>query len=101
MSDDSFQSFDTDPCEGNYFAETLDPVSNASKHQVGGTHYVKLSIQPWDIVDTWGWAERVGYYRGNAVKYLLRIGHKDSPVQEAQKAIHYLEKLIEVLKENT
>jgi hypothetical protein len=29
----------------------------------------------------------------------MRSGRKDNEIQEAQKAVHYLEKLIEVLKE--
>jgi hypothetical protein len=29
----------------------------------------------------------------------MRLGNKDAEIQEAGKAIHYLEKLVEVLKE--
>jgi len=29
----------------------------------------------------------------------MRMGHKDEDVQELRKAIHYLEKLIEVLEQ--
>ncbi len=70
----------------------------ASQHQVGGTHYKAMSVQPWDVVDSWPLQQKVGYYRGNALKYLMRIGTKDSAIQEAQKALHYVQKLIETLE---
>lgn len=36
-----------------------------------------------------------GFLRGNAIKYLCRLGKKDRPVQELEKAKWYVEKLIE------
>jgi len=74
-------------------------VKTANAKQVGGTHYKDMGVQPWDVVDTWGYEQRIGYYRGGALKYVMRSGRKDNEIQEAQKAVHYLEKLIEVLKE--
>jgi hypothetical protein len=73
-------------------------VRTANAKQVGGDHYKKMGIQTWDVVDTWPIDQRIGYYRGNALKYVMRIGAKDEEIQEAGKAVHYLEKLIEVLK---
>ena len=74
-------------------------VKTANAKQVGGDHYKKMGIQTWDVVDTWPIEQQIGYYRGNALKYVMRIGAKDEEIQEAGKGIHYLEKLIEVLKE--
>lgn len=74
-------------------------VRTANAKQVGGDHYKKMGVQTWDVVDTWPIDQRIGYYRGNALKYVMRIGAKDEEIQEAGKAIHYLEKLLEVLKE--
>ena len=74
-------------------------IKTANAKQVGGTHYKSMGVEPWDVVDTWPYAQRIGYYRGGALKYVMRSGRKDDEIQEAQKAIHYLEKLIEVLKE--
>jgi hypothetical protein len=74
-------------------------VKTANAKQVGGDHYKKMGIQTWDVVDTWSREQRIGYYRGNALKYVMRLGNKDEEIQEAGKAIHYLEKLVEVLKE--
>lgn len=71
----------------------------ANDRQVGGTHYKDLTIQPWDVVDTWPLEQRIGFYRGNALKYLMRMGAKDEQAVEAGKGQHYLEKLLEVLRE--
>jgi hypothetical protein len=65
---------------------------------VGGTHYKNMSVSPWDVVDTWPLEQRIGYYRGGALKYLMRVGSKDESVQEIGKGLHYMEKLLEVLK---
>lgn len=72
---------------------------SANEKQVGGEHYKKMGVQTWDVVDTWTHEQRVGYYRGNALKYIMRMGTKDESIQEIGKGIHYLEKLVEVLKE--
>lgn len=72
--------------------------NGASSRQVGGTHYKMMGVQTWDVVDTWPIEQQIGYYRGNALKYLMRMGTKDENVQEIKKGIHYLEKLVEVLE---
>lgn len=71
----------------------------ASLRQIGGTHYKQMAVQPWDVVDDWPLEQRIGYYRGNALKYLMRMGSKDHELQEVQKCQHYVAKLIEVLRE--
>jgi len=58
-------------------------------YQVGGTHYTKHKIQPWDIIDAYG----LNFYEGNALKYLLR--RKGNRLEDLQKAKHYIEKLID------
>jgi len=71
----------------------------ANKRQEGGDHYVSMPVQPWDVVDTWPIEQRIGFYRGNAMKYLMRMGSKDMPATEAAKGMHYIQKLVEVLNE--
>jgi hypothetical protein len=68
--------------------------------QVGGDHYKTKSIQPWDVIDTLPHAEAIGFYRGNAIKYLMRAGAKtDNPArQDYEKALHYIEKLLDTLR---
>lgn len=70
---------------------------NPNATQVGGDHYKRMAVQPWDVVDTWPLAERIAYYRGNALKYLMRLNDKDTPEQNARKAEHYCQKLAETL----
>jgi hypothetical protein len=65
----------------------------------GPAYYKEMPVEPWDVVDTWSREQRIGFYRGNSLKYLMRMGTKDASVREAEKAGHYIAKLIEVLKE--
>ena len=74
-------------------------LRKANDKQVAGNHYKSMGVQVWDVVDTWPLDQRIGYYRGNALKYTMRMGSKDASAQEIEKGIHYLEKLLEVLKE--
>lgn len=79
----------------------LDAMHNkpkASDRQVAGTHYKDMGIQVWDVVDTWPLEQQIGYYRGGALKYLMRMGSKDQSAQEVAKGQHYMEKLLELLQ---
>jgi hypothetical protein len=78
--------------------ERVTPIMQPSLRQVGGDHYKKLAVQPWDVVDTWPIEQQIGYYRGGALKYVMRMGSKDESIQEVGKGLHYLEKLVECLK---
>ena len=69
----------------------------ARDKQVGGVHYKVMGVEPWDVVDTWPIEQRIGYYRGGALKYIMRMGSKDASPREVAKGQHYLEKLLEVL----
>lgn len=73
-------------------------ATSAGARMVGGTHYIEMGVQPWDVFDTWPLEQRIGAYRANAVKYLMRLGTKDERLQEAKKAAHYCAKLVEVLE---
>lgn len=61
----------------------------ASEKQVGGTHY-KGDLQPIDVIDAWG----LDFYEGSALKYLARHRKKNGR-EDVEKAIHYLELLLE------
>lgn len=62
----------------------------ANDKQVAGEHY-QGDIQPWDAIIAW----ELGFLDGCAVKYLARW-RKKGGVQDIMKAIHFLEKLVEV-----
>ena len=53
----------------------------------GPAYYQRGAVQPWHFIRDQG----LNYHLGNAIKYICRAGHKDSKVQDLQKAIHYLE----------
>jgi len=68
-----------------------DTIPSANSKQVSGNHYKEKEIQPWDYV----YANNLGYFEGNCVKYVSRWRDKGG-IADLQKAIHYLEKLIEL-----
>lgn len=72
---------------------------SANERQAGGDHYTVMSIQPWDVIDTWPIDQQIGFYRGNQLKYTMRAGKKtgEAMLVEIEKANHYGEKLAEVL----
>lgn len=70
----------------------------AKSIQHDGDHYKKMKVEVWDIVDDLPRDQALGYYRGNAIKYLKRLGTKDDEIIEAKKALHYCQKLIEFLE---
>jgi hypothetical protein len=66
--------------------------------QVGSTHYVTKSIQPWTAMESWMSPEEFeGFLRGNVIKYIARYKDKDG-IKDILKAKHYLEKLLECLE---
>ena len=73
--------------------------SKARDIQIGGDHYKNMGVEPWDVVDTWPIEQRIGFYRGGALKYVMRMGTKDENAQEIRKGDHYLQKLAEVLEQ--
>lgn len=68
----------------------------ADSLQVGGNHYMKNGVQPWDIIQQYD----LNFFAGNIVKYILRYKYKNG-VEDLQKAEHYIKKLIELEKGNT
>lgn len=69
-------------------------MSLANTKQVDGSHYQPKvgTLQHWDWVEDNG----LGYLEGCATKYICRCNSKHpSPRKDLEKAIHYLEKLIE------
>ena len=53
----------------------------------GPSYYQRGSCDVWDFVREQG----LNFHLGNAIKYIARAGHKDSKIQDLEKAIHYLE----------
>ncbi len=59
--------------------------------QIGGDHYVS-EYQPWDFNEYNG----LGGLECSIVKYLCRYKVKGSPIRDIGKAIHYVDKLIDL-----
>ena len=73
---------------------------DTTRYQVGGDHYARKSIQPWDAMLSWMTHEQfTGFLRGNAIKYLARMGSKGDALEDARKAEHYIQRLIQALTE--
>ena len=65
-----------------------DPVNNPA-------HYTAGNIECIDAIkEALGPEQFKGFLRGNVVKYLWRVEHKHNPLQDAQKASWYLDRLI-------
>lgn len=58
--------------------------------QVGGSHYKDMKIQPVDYIH----ANGIGYMAGSVIKYVSRYKSKNGK-QDLEKAIHFLQLLIE------
>ena len=78
--------------------QQLESHLKANTRQIGGDHYKNMGVEPWDVVDTWPIEQQIGYHRGGVLKYTMRLGNKDERLQEAKKALHYAEKLVEILE---
>ena len=70
----------------------------ASNNQIGGTHYKDMGdYQPWDVLQHWLTPEEYrGYQKGVAIAYLARERAKGGD-QDLRKALHHLQKMVEVL----
>ncbi len=66
----------------------------AKTNQVGGNHYKHAKIQPIDFIVE----NNIPYREANVIKYVFRHKSKNGR-QDIEKAIHYLEMLLEDYKE--
>lgn len=67
---------------------------SANETQVGGGHYKSLSPEPWDVI----WAWKRDYLVGSAIKYLSRWESKGG-IEDLRKAVHFINKRIELAEE--
>jgi hypothetical protein len=67
-------------------------MTKANEKQIGGDHY-KSSIQHWDYVI----ANDLDYFQAQITKYVTRW-RKKGGIKDLEKALHFLEKYIEVEK---
>lgn len=68
---------------------------SANERQVGGAHYMQ-GYQHWDMAADF----QLGYFPGQITKYITRH-RKKNKFQDVQKAMHFLDKWEECIKEGT
>ena len=66
---------------------------NPNAMQIGGTHY-QSEYQQWDFTEKHG----LGALEACIIKYLCRWRDKGNGLMDLQKAIHYVDKLIDLHK---
>lgn len=67
-------------------------MSAANQKQIGGNHYKHGGEEHWDRVHRLN----MNYFQAAATKYIERCYLKGNTIQDLQKAVHFLEKLIEI-----
>lgn len=55
--------------------------------QVGGSHYKKFPIQPYEFISK----NDLSFFQGCVVKYVCRYLFKGTAIQDLDKIIHYCE----------
>ena len=76
---------------------------SVNETQVGGDHYKRMQVQPWDAMAAWLTPEQFhGFLLGSAIAYLARY-NAEAPgkggLTDILKARHYLDKLAEEIKQ--
>lgn len=66
-------------------------MSEADKHQEGGSHYKGRPIQTWNLIITMEWSA----FQFEIINYVDRYKRKGG-IEDLKKARHWLNKLIEV-----
>lgn len=74
--------------DGEHYGQVDTTNFSIPNTQIGGDHYLKHKIQPWDIIDEY----KLNFYEGNVLKYLLR--DKGNRLEDLEKCRHYLDKTI-------
>jgi hypothetical protein len=59
--------------------------------QVGGNHYTKFEIQPYEFISK----NNLTFFQGNVIKYVCRF-EKKGGIQDLEKIKHYCD--LEILK---
>jgi hypothetical protein len=57
-------------------------------------HYNAGKFEVIDVIDDWN----LDFYEGNVIKYIARSKHKGKRLQDTEKALWYLNRLVENLR---
>lgn len=77
-------------------------ANNMTRHsrdkEIAAAQYKRTGLPPFEVADAWPLEQRIGYYRGGALKYLMQMDTTDKDPKETEIGLHHLEKLIETLR---
>ena len=66
--------------------ERGDGARDVNDHQAGGDHYKRMSIQPWDIMESILTPEEfAGYLKGCIIKHSMRNNSKPGESNDLEK----------------
>lgn len=75
-------------------SEANDPINHPAHYNAGNIETIDY------IVDVLGKYDAISYCQGNVIKYTgARMWNKGKPIQDAKKAVWYLNKMIELMEE--
>lgn len=75
----------------NEFMKAVEMVNSPSHYNIG-------NIETIDYLESLNIAE--DFCCGNAIKYLSRYKHKNSPLEDVKKAQWYVNRLVQILETN-
>tara|TARA_B100000085_G_scaffold50605_1_gene43923 strand:- start:12503 stop:12835 length:333 start_codon:yes stop_codon:yes gene_type:complete len=97
-----FSGFDIDGIRLWEGGPAMQQNLDRSKDMVNSpSHYTSGRVEVIDIIEDAvesAPSNQAAVMQANALKYLLRLWHKENPVQDAEKAQWYLNRLINLLK---
>ena len=99
---------DDDPLFTNYQAlpkkRNFTPFIPATEDRVNAPkHYTYGKAEAIDVIESameGAPSQKAGFNQGQALKYLLRLWHKDNSLEDARKAEWYLKRLIDQLQKD-
>ena len=62
--------------------------------QIGGSHYKKFKIQPYEFISK----NDLSFFQGNVIKYVCRYLHKNK-IEDLEKIKHYCDLEIKKMKD--
>ena len=88
---DIYGEVDDTECHNTGGVETNDIIEEVDHPE----HYNSGETEVIDIIEDWN----LGFHDGNALKYIARHKHKENPEKDIEKAIWYLERHLENLRD--
>jgi hypothetical protein len=73
------------------WCDGVDNLASSKATQIGGTHYAKLAIDPYEYAHR----NQLGMLQGNVVKYVTRYKDKNGK-EDLEKAMNTLQRLIDM-----